>query len=219
MRWAVETEVDEILPSLVGWSLVEHASSINDHDLIHKFVDTLSRLVQCHKHGAFAYVCHNTEGFGIVKCSTGVQTSSTVVPCKDSCFPVSQCQCLLDRSSMRLNIPSESFTKTDSLTFSSRHTPNELITDNSVRRVGDTKHFQQSVNNDRYTVPVMLLGFVHQCKLQGLPDSECGEMLVIFRVIYDFTPKILVLLLGRETAVRDLPIDSSISFTVVGNSL
>jgi hypothetical protein len=93
------------------------------------------------------------------------------------------------------------------------------VSNQSVARVRNPKHLQQSSNNDWYIALLMLLGLVQQREVESLFHSESGKMLVIFLIVIDLAPVVLNLLRCRNTAVRDLALDTSECSSLVGNSL
>ena len=179
MLWTVESQRLEVFSGFVGRTLVEHAAGVNDHNLVHKFVDTLSGLVQGDESGPLADIGHDAQGLGVVQGGAGIQTTGGVVPADNGGFG-GQC-----------------FRDTNTLPLTTRHTTDELVTDKGVPGMSNTKHLEQSVNDNGDAGTVLLLGLVDLRELEGLPDGERREMLIILRVVVDFTAEMLVLFLSR----------------------
>ena len=121
---AVETKAHKVLLSLVGRTLVEHTTLINNHYLVHKLVDTLSGLVQSDESCALAHIGHDTQGLGVIQSGAGVEPSSRVVPADNGGF-----------CGQRLS-------NTDTLTLTTGDSTDVLVTHSRVLGVSDTKHLK-----------------------------------------------------------------------------
>ena len=128
------------------------------------------------------------------------------------------------------------------LALTARNTADKLISDNSVGRVGNSKHAQQQCDNLvlkfllRHPSGSLSRGLCIQSKLQGLGNGECRLMdfskvstsnfqehgwslTIILLVINALASVQLRELLGSEQSIFDLAVDIRISMALVGNDL
>jgi hypothetical protein len=79
----------------------------------------------------------------------------------------------------------------------------------------DTKHLQQSIDNDRNISLLMFSRLVQQRELQCLPHRQRRKVLIIFLIVVDFATVLLDLLLSWNTAIGDFSCHRSKSTSFV----
>lgn len=195
----METKVDEILLRLIGGTLVKHATSVDDKDLVHELIDTLTSLIQGDEGGTLAHVRHYTQRLGVIESGASIETTRGVIPAGDR------------------RLGSERLGNTDTFPLTTRNAANKRVADQGVPRVNDAKHLEKRLSNDGDTALFILACLVHEGEAQRLPDGERREMLIVFRVIVHLATEPFVLFRRRNTAIRDFPVDAGKSIAVIGN--